>query len=100
MSSFHSSTPRFITPIFIHAGFVHIALNLFAQLSLSAQIEREMGTGGFFFTFVAAGIFGYADFFAMAIVNAAYVVAVTSLVATFLLLAYPQWEPVVLSSEL
>ncbi|KIY62902.1 rhomboid-domain-containing protein [Cylindrobasidium torrendii FP15055 ss-10] len=49
---------RFITPIFIHAGFVHIALNLFAQLTLSAQIEREMGTGGFFFTFMAAGIFG------------------------------------------
>jgi membrane associated rhomboid family serine protease len=49
---------RFITPIFLHAGFVHILLNLFAQLFISAQIEREMGSGGFFLTYFAAGIFG------------------------------------------
>ncbi|KAF8230653.1 rhomboid-domain-containing protein [Tricholoma matsutake] len=59
---FHGKNPsqwfRFITPIFLHAGFVHILLNLFAQLTLSAQIEREMGSGGFFLTYFAAGIFG------------------------------------------
>lgn len=65
---------RFITPIFLHAGFIHILLNIFAQLTLSAQvcftlhsllsghhvlqIEREMGSGGFFITYFAAGIFG------------------------------------------
>jgi membrane associated rhomboid family serine protease len=52
---------RFITPIFLHAGFVHILLNMLAQLIVSAQIEREMGSGGFFLTYFAAGIFGSAN---------------------------------------
>ncbi|KAF8168193.1 hypothetical protein B0H34DRAFT_50608 [Crassisporium funariophilum] len=59
---FHNEAPnqwfRFITAIFLHAGFVHILINMFAQLTLSAQIEREMGSGGFFITYFAAGIFG------------------------------------------
>jgi membrane associated rhomboid family serine protease len=33
---------RFITPIFLHAGFVHILLNMFAQLSLSAQASLSI----------------------------------------------------------
>ncbi|KAI0283353.1 hypothetical protein BGY98DRAFT_1087836 [Russula aff. rugulosa BPL654] len=59
---FHDKEPnqwwRFITPIFLHAGFLHIALNMLAQLTASAQIEREMGSGGFFILYFAAGIFG------------------------------------------
>ncbi|KAJ7103612.1 hypothetical protein B0H15DRAFT_875192 [Mycena belliarum] len=49
---------RFITPIFLHAGIVHLLLNMLAQLTVSAQVEREMGSGGFFITYFAAGIFG------------------------------------------
>jgi membrane associated rhomboid family serine protease len=65
---------RFITPIFLHAGFLHIALNMLAQLTAAAevsthsdilllvfhafQIEREMGSAGFFILYFAAGIFG------------------------------------------
>jgi len=49
---------RFITPIFLHAGLIHIALNMFAQLFVSAQVEREMGSAGFFLLYFAAGIFG------------------------------------------
>ncbi|KAL0951302.1 hypothetical protein HGRIS_008011 [Hohenbuehelia grisea] len=49
---------RFIVPIFLHAGIIHILLNMLAQLTLSAQIEREMGSGGFILTYAAAGIFG------------------------------------------
>jgi len=59
---FHNENPnqwfRFIVPIFLHAGFIHILLNMLAQLTLSAQIEREMGSGGFLITYFAAGIFG------------------------------------------
>ncbi|KAF9244619.1 hypothetical protein BU15DRAFT_41909 [Melanogaster broomeanus] len=59
---FHGEAPdqwfRFITPIFLHAGFIHIILNMLAQLILSAQIEREMGSAGFFITYFSAGIFG------------------------------------------
>jgi membrane associated rhomboid family serine protease len=62
----------------LHAGFLHIGLNMLAQLTASAevsivahalrivdhpcvyalQIEREMGSGGFFILYFAAGIFG------------------------------------------
>ncbi|KAH9081996.1 rhomboid family-domain-containing protein [Lactarius deliciosus] len=51
-------TYRFITPIFLHAGFIHIALNMLVQLTAAAEIEREMGSGGFFILYFAAGIFG------------------------------------------
>jgi membrane associated rhomboid family serine protease len=66
---------RFITPIFLHAGLVHLALNMFAQILVSAQVrhsisnvihkikgslkvEREMGSAGFIILYFAAGIFG------------------------------------------
>jgi len=59
---FHGKPPnqwfRFITPIFIHAGIIHIILNMLAQLTVSAQIEKEMGSGGFIILYFAAGIFG------------------------------------------
>jgi hypothetical protein len=30
---------RFITAVFLHAGFIHIILNMIAQLTLSAQVS-------------------------------------------------------------
>jgi len=59
---FHGKPPnqwfRFITPIFIHAGIIHIILNMIAQLTVSAQIEKEMGSVGFCILYFAAGTFG------------------------------------------
>jgi len=59
---FHGKEPdqwwRFITPIFLHAGFVHIILNMLAQLTAGAEIERDMGSGGCIVLYFAAGIFG------------------------------------------
>ncbi|KAH9846838.1 rhomboid-domain-containing protein [Lenzites betulinus] len=59
---FHDKTPdqsfRFITPIFLHAGLIHYLLNMLAQLTASAQVEREMGTLSFLVLYMAAGIFG------------------------------------------
>ncbi|KAI0639673.1 rhomboid-domain-containing protein [Trametes polyzona] len=59
---FHDKTPdqwfRFITPIFLHAGLIHFLLNMLAQLTASAQVEREMGTLSFLVLYAAAGIFG------------------------------------------
>lgn len=34
---------RFITPIFIHGGIVHLLMNMLVQLRLGAQLERDMG---------------------------------------------------------
>ncbi|KAH9837022.1 uncharacterized protein C8Q71DRAFT_756534 [Rhodofomes roseus] len=59
---FHDETPnqwfRFITPVFLHAGIVHFLLNMLAQLTVSAQVEREMGSPFFLVLYMAAGIFG------------------------------------------
>ncbi|CDO73487.1 hypothetical protein BN946_scf185013.g122 [Trametes cinnabarina] len=59
---FHGEAPnqwfRFITPIFLHAGVIHFLLNMLAQLTASAQVEREMGTISFLVLYAAAGIFG------------------------------------------
>ncbi|KAH9937204.1 uncharacterized protein B0H18DRAFT_969562 [Fomitopsis serialis] len=59
---FHDQTPnqwfRFITPVFLHAGIVHFLLNMLAQLIVSAQVEREMGSPFFLILYMAAGIFG------------------------------------------
>ncbi|KAH6917481.1 hypothetical protein BKA70DRAFT_336099 [Coprinopsis sp. MPI-PUGE-AT-0042] len=49
---------RFIIPIFLHAGIIHLLLNMLAQMTLSTQIERDMGSIGFTITYFAAGIFG------------------------------------------
>ncbi|KAH9025895.1 rhomboid family-domain-containing protein [Lactarius pseudohatsudake] len=60
---FHGKEPdqwwrRVYYPHILHAGFIHIALNMLAQLTAAAEIEREMGSGGFFILYFAAGIFG------------------------------------------
>ncbi|RUS12991.1 hypothetical protein BC937DRAFT_86526 [Endogone sp. FLAS-F59071] len=34
---------RFITPIFIHGGIIHLLMNMLVQLRLGAQLERDMG---------------------------------------------------------
>ena len=58
-STLNDNIGRFITPIFLHAGIIHLALNMLAQMMISAQVEREMGSVGFFILYFAAGIFGY-----------------------------------------
>lgn len=34
---------RFVLPIFLHVGIVHLLLNMIAQIIAGAQVEREMG---------------------------------------------------------
>ena len=53
---------RFITPIFIHGGIVHLAFNLLAQLSIGIHFERDVGwwrTGIIYmFSGIGGNIFG------------------------------------------
>jgi membrane associated rhomboid family serine protease len=49
---------RFIVPIFMHSGVVHIAFNLLVQLMIGKEIERSIGSIRFFLVYMSAGIFG------------------------------------------
>ncbi|KAI0995817.1 putative rhomboid protein [Podosphaera aphanis] len=50
---------RFITPIFLHAGIIHIGFNMLIQLTLGKEMEMEIGSIRFFIVYISAGIFGF-----------------------------------------
>lgn len=50
---------RFITPIFMHAGIVHIGFNLLLQLTLGKEMEQEIGPLRFALVYLSSGIFGF-----------------------------------------
>lgn len=50
---------RFIIPIFLHGGIIHIAFNLLLQLTLGRDVEKLIGSVRFFLVYMAAGIFGF-----------------------------------------
>ncbi|WWC73184.1 uncharacterized protein I206_107150 [Kwoniella pini CBS 10737] len=50
---------RFVYPIFLHVGIVHLLLNMIAQITAAAQVEREMGTIPFLIVYMAGGIYGF-----------------------------------------
>jgi membrane associated rhomboid family serine protease len=49
---------RFVTPIFLHAGIVHILFNMVVLLTLCAQIEKLIGTPFYLLLFIAGGVGG------------------------------------------
>ena len=50
---------RFITPIFLHAGLIHIGFNMLLQFTLGRDMEKEIGSLRFLLVYFAAGIFGF-----------------------------------------
>lgn len=50
---------RFIVPIFMHAGVIHIVFNMLLQLTLAKDMERAIGSVRFFLVYISAGIFGF-----------------------------------------
>ncbi|KAK2000385.1 rhomboid family protein [Colletotrichum falcatum] len=49
---------RFITPIFLHAGLIHIGFNLLLQMTIGKEMEIAIGSIRFFLVYLSAGIFG------------------------------------------
>ncbi|KZT61287.1 rhomboid-domain-containing protein [Calocera cornea HHB12733] len=49
---------RFILPVFLHVGIVHILLNMVAQAFLCSYVERQVGSTAFLIIYFASGIFG------------------------------------------
>lgn len=50
---------RFIIPIFMHAGIIHIGFNMLLQLTLGRDMEKAIGSIRFFLVYMSAGIFGF-----------------------------------------
>ncbi|CAN9160948.1 unnamed protein product [Alternaria alternata] len=50
---------RFITPIFLHAGIIHIGFNMLLQWTLGRDMEKEIGPLRFALVYFSAGIFGF-----------------------------------------
>lgn len=49
---------RFITPIFLHGGLIHIIFNMLVQMTIGRDVERLIGSIRFFLVYFASGIFG------------------------------------------
>ena len=49
---------RFITPIFLHGGLLHICVNSFSLYIIGKQLEPFYGSRRYFLIFMAAGIAG------------------------------------------
>ncbi|KAK4147096.1 uncharacterized protein C8A04DRAFT_34311 [Dichotomopilus funicola] len=49
---------RFIIPIFMHAGLIHIGFNMLLQMTLGRDMEKSIGSIRFFLVYISAGIFG------------------------------------------
>ncbi len=50
---------RFIVPIFLHAGLVHISFNMLLQLTLGRDMEKSIGPLRFALVYFSSGIFGF-----------------------------------------
>lgn len=50
---------RIFTPIFLHAGFLHIIFNMLLQLTMGALIERHIGGIKYAIIYIALGIAGF-----------------------------------------
>lgn len=50
---------RFITPVFLHIGFVHLAMNTLALYFLGIEVERIFGSLRFLVIYLFAGVTGF-----------------------------------------
>jgi rhomboid protease GluP len=47
---------RFVTPMFIHIGWIHLIWNTYYLAGWCSQVERVLGRGRFIFTYLATGM--------------------------------------------
>ncbi|KAF2199744.1 rhomboid-domain-containing protein [Delitschia confertaspora ATCC 74209] len=50
---------RFIVPMFLHAGLIHIGFNMLLQWTLGRDMEKEIGSIRFALVYFSSGIFGF-----------------------------------------
>lgn len=52
----HGQFWRLLTSIFVHAGIIHLASNMYALLFVGAALEKSIGRNKFLFSYLATGI--------------------------------------------
>ncbi|WP_066257617.1 rhomboid family protein [Neobacillus drentensis] len=50
---------RFITPVFLHIGFIHLSMNTLALYFLGTEVERIFGNLRFLWIYLFAGVTGF-----------------------------------------
>ncbi|ERF68682.1 hypothetical protein EPUS_05743 [Endocarpon pusillum Z07020] len=50
---------RFIIPMFLHAGIIHIGFNMLLQLTMGREMELAIGSLRFALVYLSSGIFGF-----------------------------------------
>lgn len=50
---------RFILPMFLHAGLIHIGFNMLLQFTMGREMELEIGSFRFALVYFSSGIFGF-----------------------------------------
>ncbi|KAI9838203.1 MAG: hypothetical protein M1838_004656 [Thelocarpon superellum] len=50
---------RFIIPMFLHAGIIHISFNMLLQLTLGRDMEKMIGPLRFAIVYFSSGVFGF-----------------------------------------
>lgn len=60
---------RFITSIFLHAGFLHLFLNLYAFILFGSILERKIGSSELIKIFFLSGFFGSLFYYLATIIN-------------------------------
>ena len=84
---------RFLTPVFLHANFMHLAFNILSQLIFGSLIEKQIGTQkmmiSYFFCAIGGNLFG-------ALVNNSIAVgastSITGLVGVFVAHIVVNWK--------
>ncbi|KAF2102389.1 rhomboid-domain-containing protein [Rhizodiscina lignyota] len=50
---------RFIVPMFLHAGLIHIGFNMLLQVTMGREMEHLIGSLRFMLVYFSSGIFGF-----------------------------------------
>jgi rhomboid protease GluP len=88
---------RLLTPVFIHAGFLHLAVNMYSLFALGPAVERFFGAPRFLAVYLLSGvsgvIFSLAFSPALSVGASGAIFGLLGALATFLYLHRPVFGP-------
>ena len=86
---------RFIIPMFLHGGLIHITVNMIVQVFMGGEMERTIGWWRFAIVYYASGIFGFVlggNFAATGIVSTGASGSLFGVLALALLELFYTWD--------